>query len=209
MAMRDVFIVGEDPVTRAVIYRLVKEYAPDLHIKHSLPARGGEVKSKIAAFNQLAMAYPVILLADMDNDPCPPVTKSNLLKNVRSISTEFVVNIAVDEAETWLFADKVGFVRYFDIPMDSMPESRLQKFQGMKARMEVDVPMKSSYFLTHFLISSSRSQIFREQIGSSSSCKGKEYNSAILPFISDSWDPEAARMNSYSLDKMIQRIQRL
>lgn len=208
-AMRDVFIVGEDPVTRAIIHRLVKEYAPEIHIKQSLPARGGEIKSKIAAFNQLALSYPVILLVDMDNDPCPPIAKSNLLKDVLSVSPEFVVNIAVDEGETWLFADREGFAHYFDLPLELVPESRLQKFQGMKARVEVDIPMKSSYFLTHFLISTSRNQVLREQIRSTSSCKGKEYNSAILPFVSDSWNPEAARVNSYSLDKMIQRLQRL
>lgn len=205
--IRDVFIVGEDPVTRAIIYRLVKEYASSLRIKQSLPARGGEIKTKIVSFNQLALSYPIILLSDLDTDPCPPIAKSNLLKDVTTVSPEFLINIAVDEAEAWLFADREGFADYFEIPLASVPESQMQKFQGMRQRKEMMVPLKSSYYLTHTLIGFSSNSTLRNQVFSSTSCKGKEYNSALLPFISNHWNPEVARNNSYSLERMIQRIE--
>ena len=68
--MRDVFIAGEDEATRAVIVRLIKDYAPNLHILRELPARGSQVKAKIPNFNALARTIPVILLTDLDDDPC-------------------------------------------------------------------------------------------------------------------------------------------
>ena len=40
--MKEVYIVGEDPVTIEIIRRIVKDYAPNLCIKGQLPARGSE-----------------------------------------------------------------------------------------------------------------------------------------------------------------------
>lgn len=205
----NVFIVGEDPVTRAIIYRLVKDYAPGIRIIQSLPARGGEIKSKIVSFNHLALSYPIILLSDLDTEPCPPIAKTNLLKGVTEVAPDFIINIAVDEAEAWLFADREGFANFFGVPIESVPKSVLKKLQGIKPRIEMEVPIKSSYYLTHNLIGLSSNDTLKNQISSSSSCKGKEYNSALLPFISSFWNPEEARKNAYSLDRMIQRIERL
>lgn len=204
---RDVYIVGEDAVTRAIIYRLIKDYATGLRVVQSLPARGGEIKSKIDAFNKLASYYPVILLGDLDAEPCPPIAKAKLFETVRTVSKDFIVNIAVDEAEAWLFADREGFASYFEVPLEYLPKSALQKFQGLKPIREMFVSVKPSYYLTHCLIKKSSNSILREKLFSSSSCKGKEYNSTILPFINDYWSPEVARINSYSLDRMIHRIQ--
>ena len=102
--MRDVFIAGEDEATRAVIVRLIKDYAPNLHILRELPARGSQVKAKIPNFNELARTIPVILLTDLDDDPCGPIGKNNLLGTLVQ-EQDFVINIAVDEVEAWLMAD--------------------------------------------------------------------------------------------------------
>ena len=37
--------------------------------------------------------------------------------------------------------------------------------------------------------------------------KGKEYNDAIVPFIENNWDIEAALPNSDSLQRMVHRLQ--
>lgn len=204
---RGVYIVGEDDVTREIIKRIVKDYAPDLSVIQHIPARGSEIKSKISNFNNVALSYPVILLADMDTDPCAPVAKSKLLNGLSSVSPEFIVNIAVDEAEAWLLADRNGFASYFGIPLDKMPVCSNQKFMGHTARPEMEVPLKTSYYLTHSLATYSRKKDFKEQLSSSDTCKGPEYNTAIVPFIQKSWNVEDARKNSYSLDGMIRRVQ--
>ena len=53
--MKEVYIVGEDPVTIEIIRRIVKDYAPNLCIKGQLPARGSEIKSKMENFNKFSL----------------------------------------------------------------------------------------------------------------------------------------------------------
>lgn len=114
----------------------------------------------------------------------------------------------LDEAEAWLLADREGFAQYLEIDETDMPAASLQKFGGMTKRIEMDVPLKSSYFLTHRLMQKSKNQDLKAQIFvEGKSCKGPEYNSALLPFVKTKWNIENARKNSYSLEKTIQRIQ--
>ena len=199
--MKEVYIVGEDPVTIEIIRRIVKEYAPNLCIKGQLPARGSEIKSKMENFNKFSLVYPVILLSDMDTADCAPLAKSDLMKGMSQQNRNFIINIAVDEAEAWLFADTKGFAKY-------IPKSSEQKFGGLKKRLEINVPLKSSFYLTHQVIVNSNEKELREQIyAPGRSCKGPEYNPALLPFIKEFWNIEEARKNSYSLEGMIKRIQ--
>lgn len=207
--MRDVFIAGEDEATRAVITRLITNYAPNLRIVSSLPARGSQLKAKIKEFNDLASTSPVVLLADLDTDNCAPIGKSNLLNGLVQ-SPEFIINIAVDEVEAWLLADKAGFAKYFGLPLAAMPKFELQKMSGRKALSEIALSIKSSWHLTHQLIQQSSNAELKAQIEvpmHEKICKGKEYNTAIVPFIMGYWNPETARMASDSLNRMILRLQ--
>ena len=209
--MRDVFISGEDDATRAVIRRLVADYNPNLHIMQSLPARGSEIKSKIPNFNTLSQQYPVILLTDLDNEPCAPIGKDTLLNGVIQ-SQDFIINIAVDEVEAWLMADTKGFANYFGIPVSKLPQFAPQKMQGRKPLSEISLNVKSSWHLTHQLAHHSQKAEIKAQIAvpmEDKTCKGKEYNTAIVPFIENVWNPEAGRMVSDSLNRMIVRITKL
>ena len=123
---------------------------------------------------------------------------------------DFVVNIAVDEAEAWLMADRDNFAAFLGIDTEKMPASSPQKQGGMKACQEMCIPMKASYYLTHNLALQSSKDEIKAQIGSQGRrCKGKEYNTALVPFIEKEWDVEKARVNSDSLDRMIRRLIRL
>ncbi len=209
--MRDIFIVGEDDATKAIIKRLIGDYNSNLNIVQSIPARGSEIKTKIKEFNALAVAYPVILLTDLDNEPCAPIGKKNLLGGIIQ-SQNFIINIAYDEAEAWLMADTKGFSKYFGIPIDRMPQFTMQKMQGRKSLSEISLNVKSSWYLTHELAHLSNKQGIRAQISvprTERTCKGKEYNSALVPFINTIWNPEGARQVSNSLNRMITRIQRI
>lgn len=209
--MRDVFIAGEDEATKAVIFRLLKDYAPNLHVLGDLPARGSQVKAMIGNYNVLAKSFPVILLTDLDDDPCGPIGKTNLLDGMNQ-EKDFVINIAVDEVEAWLMADRDGFARYFGIPIAKVPVSTLQKMSGRKALPEIDVPVKSSWLFTHDLMHHSTNAEKKAQVAVSpmeKNSKGKEYNTAVVPFIRDVWNPEIARVASDSLNRMIVRLGRL
>lgn len=209
--MKDVYIAGEDEATRAVIERLIKDYAKGLNILGYIPARGSQVKASIPNYNQLAKTYPVVLLTDLDDDPCAPIGKQVLLNGITK-SRDFIVNFAVDEVEAWLMADLKGFAHYFGIPESSMPVSKPQKMSGHKALPELDVPLKSSWFFTHQLIHQSTNAERKAQVAVSptdKNIKGKEYNLAVVPFIRDHWNPEVARLASDSLNRMIQRLHAL
>lgn len=209
--MRDVYIAGEDEATRAVIVRLMKDYAPNLHILGELPARGSQVKAKIPNFNLLARTIPVILLTDLDVEPCGPIGKKNLIGTLVQ-EPDFVINIAIDEVEAWLMADRVGFARYFGVPVTQMPISVMQKMSGRKALPEISVPVKSSWLFTHDLMHHSTNAEKKAQLVVSpkdKNSKGKEYNTAVIPFIHNVWNPETARVASDSLNRMIVRLGKL
>lgn len=204
-----VYISAEDAVTRAVIERLLLYCSPRFKVLKEIPARGGKIKSMISALNKLALSKPVILLTDLDTADCAPQLKEKLLNNEQQ-SPNFLLNIAIDEAEAWLMADREGFAKYFKIPTDDMPNSALQKMGGMKQVLEMSFALKSSMDLTHRLVALSTDEEVKKQIGvHGTACKGKEYNTAIVPFIKNTWDISAAMQNSNSLTRMVNRLQLL
>lgn len=207
--MKEVYIAGEDPVTCEIIYRVLRYCSPDFHVLQKLPARGSEIKNKIEEFNTLAASAPVVLLVDSDTDDCAPCTKRNLLDGLAQ-HPNFLINISVDEAEAWLMADRVNFADYIGVPVADVPQASLQKQGGMKPLIEVACPVKSSYYLTHDLALHSSKEDIRQSVAATGrSCKGKAYNSAMIPFIKDRWDIDNACKNSDSLSRMIARIKNL
>ncbi|MDR3218287.1 MAG: DUF4276 family protein [Dysgonamonadaceae bacterium] len=141
-----VYIVGEDPVTHAIIKRILAYCSDDFEIISELPARGGQIKSKMTEFNVLSSTYPVILLMDLDNNDCAPLFVRNMISNKNE---NFIFNIAVDEAEAWLMADRKGFADYFRINLDEMPSTYNTKQGGRKSVIEMNFAYKSSMYRKH------------------------------------------------------------
>jgi len=202
----DVYISAEDPVTKAVIIKLLDFCSPRYTVFKEIPARGGEVKKKIQELNSLAQKKPVILLTDLDSEVCAPILKKKLLRGAVQ-SSDFLLNIAIDEAEAWLVADREGFARYLSVNVNQLPSAKLKKMGGMKAVNEMDFSCKSSLQLTHSIAPMSSDTELKQQISvAGKATKGKEYNSAILPFIRDKWNVKAAMQNSDSLCRMVRRL---
>lgn len=205
-----IFISGEDPVTIAVLKRMLSYVSHRFSVISVIPARGGEVKNKIIQCNELAKSYPVVMLLDLD-EGCAPDLKLKLMEG-KPQSKHFVMNISVDEAEAWLMADRQGFSTYFGINIDLIPISKLQKQGGRKECMEMDFPIKSSLMLTHQLAPSSSKKEIRQKVGvtdPNGPKKGKEYNDAIVPFIEIAWSIDAALPHSDSLQRMVRRLRNL
>jgi hypothetical protein len=202
-----VYIAGEDPVTHAIIKKVLSYCSDDFEIIAELPARGGQVKRKIPEFNKLSESYPVILLIDLDNYGCAPQLVKQLISNKND---NFIFNIAVDEAEAWLMADREGFASYFKIKLDNIPSPHQTRQGGRKALIEMNFKYKSSFYLTHTLIEKSRSLEFIQQLKpKKGAAKGPEYNGCMLPFIEKTWNINNARQNTDSLNRMIVRLQTL
>lgn len=204
-----VYISAEDPVTQAIIRRLLEFCSPRFRVKKEVPARGGEIKHKIKELNALAQYNPIILLTDLDATDCAPLLKRDLLTGLTQ-SPDFLINIAIDEGEAWLMADRKGFAAYFKVEEEIIPTSSMQKMGGRTKVREMDFPVKSSWMLTHRIAKESRREEIRSQIAAQGKAtKGKEYNSGMLPFIKDKWNIEEAMKNSDSLARMVSRLKRL
>jgi hypothetical protein len=122
----------------------------------------------------------------------------------------FVFNVAIDEAEAWLMADREGFADYFQIKLDDMPTPHPTKQNGRIPLIEMEFNYKSSMYLTHELIKKSRQSEFVQQLTpKKGAAKGPEYNSCILPFIQNKWNIDCARKNTDSLNRMIIRLEQL
>jgi len=202
-----IVIVGEDEVTFAIIKRILPYCSDSFEIILELPARGGQVKNKIQEFNNLSGHYPVILLTDLDSDVCAPILLNRLVENKNN---NFIFNIAVDEAEAWLMADREGFSTYFKIKIEDMPSAHQTKQGGKNALTEMNFTYKSSMYLTHELIQKSKSLEYKQQLTpKKGAAKGPEYNSCMLPFVQNAWNIDNARKNSDSLNRMISRIENL
>jgi hypothetical protein len=196
----NVYIAGEDLVTRAVIKKALAHCSNDFYVLSDLPARGGQVRN-------LMDKYPVILLTDLDAETCAPQL---LWKLIRDKHSNFILNIAVDEAEAWLMADREGFADYFKIKIADMPSPHQTKQGGRKALTEMKFDYKPSLYLTYEPAKKIRHAEFRQQLTpKKGAAKGQEYNSCLLPFIQNRWDIDNACRNANSLSRMIDRIQNL
>jgi hypothetical protein len=203
-----VYIVGEDDATREIIKRVLKFCSNDFEIISELPARGGQIKGKILNYNNLSNAYPVILLMDLDVNDCAPTVIQQFFRDTEK-NNHFIFNIVNDEAEVWLMADRTNFSEFFHVPIEKIPLPK-QIRNKKEYYSEMYFPYKSSYYMVNEIIPNSRIKEFREQmIPQNGAKKGKEYNSALTPFIRKHWDINNASINSDSLSRMINRINKL
>ncbi len=199
------FIAGEDEVTKAIIRRILHFAFPEFEVISELPARGGQVKARISEFNRLSGDFPVILLTDLDAFNCAPEMVSRYIAGTKH--NHFIFNVAVDEAEAWLMADRHGFGEYFGIAVDLIPDSVLTRQGGRIACRELVFPYKPSLYFSKQIIPHSNNRELAAQLTPvKGASKGPEYNSVMVPYILREWDITVARENSDSLSRMINRI---
>ena len=205
-----VYVVGEDAVTKAVLKRILDFSSKKIEIISELPARGGQINSKLAEFDKLSYVHPVLLLTDLDTYSCAPELLQRQFTQEsypKGKNNHFIFNVAIDEAEAWLMADRKGFADYFSIDITDISDAEPMKQGDNKALVEMKFPCKSSYYLMSQLIQKSRNADYKKQLTPKNRAKkGPEYNACILPFIQNKWNINAAKKNSDSLNRMIKRI---
>lgn len=203
-------IVGEDQVTREIIKKLISIYAPHLTQLSEIPARGSQALHavNVERYNRLALSIPVILLTDLDDTLCAPTKKHEILHGIVQ-NPLFIINVAVEEAETWLMADKHNFISYFCVE-DNIPNAQMCRMHGRNERIETIYEYKPSLYMMREIISTSTKLVIQKQLTPKEGAKkGPEYNIAMTPFIQEVWNPENARINSYSLNKMIVHLREI
>ncbi|MBI5373300.1 MAG: hypothetical protein HZA79_14855 [Sphingobacteriales bacterium] len=195
-------IAGEDPVTQAVIERLLTEYRDDLTINNKFPVRGGQIKIFAPKYNKLKS--PIFLLTDLDGYNCPPELIRDWFGSTQ-ISDDLLFRIAQDEAESWLMSDIEGFAKWLEIDTNLIPKTKM--IDKKKGIFEIRFPYKPSLFLMNKLAINSRNKDLKDALSPLKGAKkGPAYNSTILSFIYKSWNIKNAVKNSYSLSVTIERL---
>ncbi|MBX7052697.1 MAG: hypothetical protein K1X54_11725 [Flavobacteriales bacterium] len=203
----DIYIVGEDPVTREVLRRIVQFCVPDheFNLKDE-PARGTEIIKKLDNYIRLAQVHPVLMLTDLDEHHCAKIFVEELLHE-KKVPVNFSFRVAVTEAESWLMSDRVAMARFLGVPVSEIPQTYFLNQRRRPQDNELQFSLKPSLEMMMNIATKSRKAVILENlVPVDSTSKGPEYNNTLLPFIRDRWNIEAAMKNSYSLRRTVNRI---
>jgi hypothetical protein len=189
-----VYLAAEDEPGLAVGRKLIGEH-PGLTIFREENARGyGTLKRKAPSYDEMGRTgLPVLLLTDLDDDPCPSGKIADWLR--RTPSPGFLFRVCVREVEAWLLADReamAGFLRIAPGAIPAAPES----LPDPKAKL-IELAQKSPHRIRKGLT----------PIGSASI--GPGYNKLLEQFIADSWCLDRAARGAPSLSRARQRVREL
>ena len=189
----------EDILSRAVARRLVDEYLPMAHIFEEF-VTGGSIESRIPGLNQRAIYIgPVLAIADLDRPRSCPADLVDQFRKGLALAPAMLIRVAVLEIESWILADRSAIARWLGVAANIV--SRDPELLGDPKRSLVQLASRSS------------KRYLREAIAPptvlGTSRTGPGYNDALEEFVTQRWNPEAARRNSPSLDRAITRITEL
>ncbi len=184
-------IAVEDALSDAVLRATIQQTRNDLVVRHSYSRGGfGYLRKTIRGFNNAARAAPFVVLVDLDQAECPPCLVADWLQC--SKHPNLVFRVAVREVEAWLLAHREAFAKYLGVAASKIP-------------LTPDVLSDPKQFLVN-LARRCRSRTLREAIvprPGSTAVVGPDYNGALIEFVEQSWNADAAAANSASLRRAI------
>ena len=188
----------EDALSASVASRLVNEYTHGGEIVNSIGLRGnGYLRNRLRDLNQIA-AYvgPVLVLTDLDRPgSCPAELVEEWTQNI-SPDPNLLIRVAVLEIEAWVLADRRSFAEWLRIARNRVPH-RPEEVDDPKQTLVNLARRSRKRDLRDGLVRRHRDGLYRP---------GPDYNALLSDFVEHAWDPEAARLNSRSLDRAIRRI---
>ena len=194
--MKQILIVGEDPLTCALGERLVAELLPGWYMTLSPINTKGITKlvPELPRFVRQAEHQPVLCIADTDGK-CAKVLLSKWLPT--ALPENFSLRLAVSEAESWLLADSKALANYLEIA-----EKHVSKAPDEEADPK-------RHMLT--LARKSKKRDIRLEVVSQTdvSKQGSGYNPHLCQFVKAHWSAQRAADNSPSLARAIHRIANL
>lgn len=195
--MKQILVVGEDPLTCALGEQLVKELLPNWTIPTAPINKKGVTRliPELPRYIQQARNYqPVLCIADTDGK-CVKELLANWLP--KTLPRTFCLRLAVTEAESWLIADRESLSNYFDIPEKHI------------SRTPDEEPDPKRHLLN--LARKSKIRDLRLEIVSQTdfSKQGNGYNPHLCHFVKTYWSAQRAANNSPSLSRALLRIAEL
>jgi len=189
-----VYLAAEDLPGLAVGRRLIAEQ-PALSIYRQEDARGfGNLKRKVSSYDQMgSKGFPVLLLTDLDADPCPGAKVQSWLG--RKPCFGFLFRICVREVEAWLLADREAMAAFLRMRPDNLPNDP-EILPDPKATL-IQLAQKAPRKIRTGLTPTGRARI------------GPDYNELLCSFIEDNWSIERAAVRAPSLACARRRIAEL
>jgi hypothetical protein len=183
----------EDALTESLTLKILLSIPA--YATRTIYNRGGNgyLRRTINGFNNAAKGMPFLVGTDLDEYECPAALIDDWL--TRPKHHNLLVRVAVREAEAWVLADRQRFADFLGIKVANVPEDA-ESLRNPKAALIQ-------------LARTSKKKRLRDDIcppPNSTRKVGPNYNARLGSFVSESWDPTVARLNSYSLDRTITRL---
>jgi hypothetical protein len=184
----------EDALTESLALKIL-DAIPTEYATQTVYNRGGNgyLKRTINGFNNAAKGTPFWVGTDLDKYPCPSALVDDWLTHPRHHN--LLLRVAVKEAEAWVLADRDNFANFIGVSASRLPGD-----------VEALPDAKNTLIA---LVRTSRKKQLRDDIcpppGSTSKI-GPNYNARLGSFVSESWNPEGARLGSRSLDRTMKRL---
>lgn len=195
--MKQILVVGEDSLTCALGGRLVTELLPAWQMPQPPIDKKGVTKliPELHRYIRQAREFrPVLCIADTDGQCVKELLDQWLPKH---LPENFLLRLAVSEAESWLLADNEALASFLEISPARIP------------RTPDEIPDPKRNLLN--LARRSKSRVIRQEVVSQfdPEKQGNGYNLHLCHFVRTHWSAQRAASNSPSLKRSIVRITNL
>ena len=193
--LSSIYLAAEDEPGLAIGRKLVSE-TPPLRVYVERNGRGyGQLKNRTPNFQQMGeRGFPVLMLTDLDDDPCPSAKINEWLG--KKPSPGFLFRICVREIEAWLLAHHDAMASFLGVALSSIPNAPESLADPKKILIELSQRSKQRAIRVGFK-------------PKGSATIGPDYNRFLTQFIHDSWNAEIASNAAPSLARARNRLREL
>jgi hypothetical protein len=198
MKTMPVSLVVEGPLDEQVLRQLITQTAQYLDpiVCYGKSGRD-DVRRNVLRFNQAARHQPFIVLADLEQDECPPALIRQWLPD--GAHPNLVLRIAVRMVESWLLADQQALARFLGVSPTLAAWPRLPDQETDSKLALINVARRSRYrYILQDIVPAP----------GGTSRVGKNYAGRLTQFVLAEWKVERACQASPSLDRAVRALQR-
>ncbi|MBV6304370.1 DUF4276 family protein [Candidimonas humi] len=195
--MKKILVVGEDVLCCALGEKLVAAALPSWRLAGPSIDKKGITKltpDLTRYINQARYVQPVLCIADTDGK-----CAKKLLESWRPLhaTEDFILRLAVTEAESWILADRQEFSAYLKVPINRVPHNT----------DSIADPKR----LVLTLAARSGKRVFRDEMVSYTDPNkpGSGYNLHLSDFVRTRWRAQSAKTVSESLDRAMNSLSRV
>lgn len=190
----EIALVVEDELSRAVMERVLSSTGRGFTVKLPMVERGfGNIRRSVTKYRNASHWLPHVVLTDLDQAECPLALRQQW--GVAQLPASMLFRVAVRETEAWLLADRLGFASFAGIAANKVT-SQPEHLADPKQTLINLVRRSRNRRLTAELVPATGSAL----------SIGPLYNERLGAFALHSWDVDAAKAASPSLNRTIDRL---